>query len=715
MTAFHPRCEWRGAVAAVALAAVFLFPGLARPAGAERGEGGGSGRGTGLRIKLMESISTKERGGEGALPLEGRYGKVRLEVFTAISEESMGIAGMLAPDEELVPLVRISPRVLKRKRVVVKVWKPWARDLMYNLSWGGNVYDNYNKQTWQGGNGFERNMAGLRLEVNSRTFIWRPWLATVDGGIGLFASHTAGQNISTYTANSIFGDIGLAVFPYSRFPFQASYSRTRTDQGGDLRDITTETERYSLRQSYRTLGGASFSGGYLYTDVKTESLSPGADNGLYTTRSVLDTFDFNASKSIDNHSLGLNSTLNKSRRVDIARNYDTLSVAGRHRYAPGSAFSLENEVNYYNYYERAVTGYVAGGDEFSWDQDIYQLASNAYWRPEDKPVTANAGLRLYGSAIERSSSRGGSSPSNQLANGSVYAGVNYSVSKNTYIYGTANYVQPLEFPWGAYTSSQSAGVIYSSDQIDFLKMKYTWSNQLGANNNMAERNNTLRLMETIRHGLQKDFNAGENSLFSFSVDEAFSIDHYVNAAHGGYAVPEPQTRETITHSASVSWTTSGEWGRGSVRLSGSDNRNRGVMEGRDEIASQFAYFQASLDSRLSKYSLVYADWVTQYSDSNLSGARAEKSKVRSRGIAQYRNDRFAGIPGLTFQTSFRIDGRAYLPEFRTDKESSETMSWTNNLDYSIGRFQAAAMYAIVMTAAGQRDILMLRISRSFGN
>ncbi|MGK7346472.1 MAG: hypothetical protein ACNS63_11775 [Candidatus Nitrospinota bacterium M3_3B_026] len=716
MTAFHPRCGWRGAAAAVAMTAVFLSPFSSRPAAAGDEEDGGSpGRGAGVRLRIIKVISTEEGEGVEAPRLEQAFGKIRLTAFDTISEESMGVAErMLAPDEELAPLVRISPRVLKRKRVVVKVWKPWARALMYNLTWGGYIYDFYNRQSWEGGEGFERNMLGLRLNVSTKSFIWRPWFALVDGGVGLYASRTAGRNIAGYTSNTLLGDLGLSVFPYSRFPFQANYSRNRTDQGGDLRDTRTETERYSARQNYRTRGGTNFSGGYLHTDVKTENLQAGGSSENNTTRSVLDTFDFSASKSIEDHSLGLNSTYNKSKRVDITRDYNTLSVIGRHRYTPRGSFSLENEANYYNYYERAVTGYKAGAEEFIWDQDIYQVTSNTYWRPEDKPLTVNAGLRYYGTDTGRSSSRTGGAPSNFLANGSVYAGANYSVNENTNVYGTANYSKPLEPPTDSYIANQSFGVTYSADPVDFLKMDYTWGNQAGMSHSMSDRSNSLRLMETIRHGLQKGFDIGESSSIDISVDESFSLDHYANAAHGFYETPEPRTRETITHAASISWLMSGMWGRGVVRLSGSDNRSRGVMEG-GEVVSQFVYFQASLDRRLSKYSLVYVDWVTQYSDSNLNDNDSIGGRVRSHGLAQYKNSRLFGVGGLSFQSSFRVEGRSYFPGIESEEESSETISWVNNLDYSIGRLQTAAMYSIVQTVAGRRDILMLRISRNFGN
>ncbi|MBW2421785.1 MAG: hypothetical protein JRH19_24825, partial [Deltaproteobacteria bacterium] len=59
----------------------------------------------------------------------------------------------------------------------------------------------------------------LTGELFGESYIWRPWLATWNGGLGLSSVWTHSQDDSTSLV--ITGDGTIRIFPQSRFPFEA--------------------------------------------------------------------------------------------------------------------------------------------------------------------------------------------------------------------------------------------------------------------------------------------------------------------------------------------------------------------------------------------------------------------------------------------------------------------------------------------------------------
>ena len=119
----------------------------------------------------------------------------------------------------------------KRKYLYVQIWIIGCTVLLM-LLFTGDLRAQDRKYRWWGelgydflSNQFESaedriEHTGL-LRLNAAGFLYEPWLATVEGGLGMFFRQTD-LDSGDSTSDNVIGNGILRLFPQSRFPFESN-------------------------------------------------------------------------------------------------------------------------------------------------------------------------------------------------------------------------------------------------------------------------------------------------------------------------------------------------------------------------------------------------------------------------------------------------------------------------------------------------------------
>ena len=101
-------------------------------------------------------------------------------------------------------------------------------------------------------------------DVNLDSYVWQPWFATLNGGLGFAYERRAGREGNEGDAVRFSGDMSLSVLPQSRFPTNLSYSRVDNRVSGQFLGSNFVQNRLSatttsiLTPTFRTNLGAAF-------------------------------------------------------------------------------------------------------------------------------------------------------------------------------------------------------------------------------------------------------------------------------------------------------------------------------------------------------------------------------------------------------------------------------------------------------------------------
>ena len=222
----------------------------------------------------------------------------------------------------------------------------------------------------------------LNANVNAiaNTFIWQPWFAKVSGGLGL-GFNTSSTMTGESSGNIVTGNAIFSLLPFSRFPFEARFSRSDSRQNSELGAASPayQTTRYGLTQRYRPLSSsAQYMVGYDHDSWESTNLD----------KSKQDTFRAETTQQFTNQTLRISG--DSTRTEQPRTNQSTLvnNLVSQHSYRPDPAFSVESlaslvNVNYRLTQSENSLGYM-------------QLSSSAYWRSTEKPLSVNGGVRLFG-------------------------------------------------------------------------------------------------------------------------------------------------------------------------------------------------------------------------------------------------------------------------------------------------------------------------------
>ncbi len=526
----------------------------------------------------------------------------------------------------------------------------------------------------------------LSVSLNAATYLIEPWIATLRGGIRL--SHAdLDDGLRSGNDDFVTGELGLTVFPRSRFPFEAHIETSDSRVGSGLGpDYGYRSTRYGASQRYRSLE----------QDTRAVvSFDRIEQDGERFGRTVQDLFEVAGSVVPRRHhqirGMLTHSDTYASER-DLRNRYDTFSV--RHRYDPSREFWLDSSANLTRTLNEFGQGVV--------DTRLAQIGSSAFWRPVDSPLSVNGSWRLR--SLERESR---SIPSEQqYLTGTL--GATYLSSPNLRWYGSVDGARTATLADVYERYRLLAGLVYTADVLALGNWNYDRFLNLSVQRvqgNASDRGNAGTAQ--VGHGLKRNLRTQSGHHYSVSLSQTLGVSGGDNYQSSGL----------LAHLFSVGWNRSLDNMTGYVRFSLADSRYLGTR--RDIF--QLANLQANVDFQSGRFA-TWSGSATLQATRNLvdagfgsdDAAQLDTGWLRSVSAdLTYRRRMLFNVRNLAFLSRLRARRQERIAEFALYGDR-ERYSWENRLEYLIGRLETQLMFRVAALDEIRRWVLLFRVVRRFG-
>ena len=597
----------------------------------------------------------------------------------------------------------------KRKHLYVQIWIIGCT-VLFMLLFTGDVHAERKQLSWWGELGYDFlsnrfESADDRLEhtgllrLNAAGYIHEPWLATVEGGVGMYLRRTDTDSSDSSTDN-LFGKGIVRMFPQSRFPLDLFAEKTDSRTDTDLTGLVIDRTRYGINQSYISETGATMNLGYEHSD--TSSITTTTATGESLREDVSDLFRAAFIKAFGAHSIAFDSTANK---VDITNSVDfneTIFATLRHAYSPSPTFSSEDMLTYN---KNDVT---TASSKF--ESDVIQLNSFGFWRPRTKrPLRVNGTVR----AVTRATETLTLESETQTANGTLGATYEWSprwvFNANAGIAGSETENQTTT------THFQAGSAIYTSPVYRPLELDASWFGQMDLRNTDVDGDSVQEAGGQIGYNLDKSI-AAENRHF-YSMRFSQSINSITDT--------NDFSSLSLFSTASLSWNRRGTRSNGMARFSMSDNRTVASGPNSDDIEGEFQLInlQASLDNRISSTSSIRANATLQVTRNYkpnipglIEGGNGEWAPTSTVDISYFKLGVFQ-VPNLSFHSIFRHVSNSYVPLVgdTTGRVERDDNQWENRLEYTVGRLQLRAISRLSDSQGQKQSYFLFQARRLFGD
>lgn len=583
--------------------------------------------------------------------------------------------------------------------LMLVVSRPASAELPPVRLWGELGYD-FRMERFEEGNDLRENAGVFKLQGMS--YIYQPWVAIVEGGVGLDLRRT-NRDSDDSSSENITGDARLRLFPQSRFPFEAFAERNDSRTDTDLSGLDVERTNYGLQQLYTTESGSAYRFRYEHTDLLNDSSHASGQSDVREDAADLVQFSFN--KAFDAHRVSFDSNLNRVDRVDSRDETKTLFSTLRHTYSPGPTLSAEDMLTY------NVTDLQQEMSDTK--TSVLQLNSYAFWRPVTRrPLRVNATFR----ALERTNESGGSDNTGYSATSTL--GATYEWSPRWLFNGSVGLTQ-LESENDSETQTfQAANASYTSEQRKLAGFDTTLFAQFDARNNTDAEGSIQGAGALLGYSVNRNLLRNRPSSFVFSASQSV----------GYVADTDDFSGQTLLSNLSLSWSRRGPVRSSMARISASDSRSYASGGERAESFEgdfQLLNLQASVDQRVSANALLTGNLTIQatrdYRPGILSGSgsgsgNGEWFPTASADLT-YSVNRLFGVQNLTFRSTLRFISDSYLPLLDTpdDDFGRDDKRWENRLEYTIGRLQLRAIARASEVRDEEQMFLLFQVRRLFGD
>ena len=563
--------------------------------------------------------------------------------------------------------------------------------------WGELGYDFLSNQFESAADRIEH--SGL-LRLNGAGYLHEPWLATIEGGIGMYLRRADTDNSGESTSDNIIGNTVLRMFPQSRFPLElfAEKSDSRTDT--DLTGLVIDRTRYGINQSYTTAGGASMGIGYEHSD--TTNITTSVAQGEKLREDVSDLFKARFNHAFGAHRISFDANAN---RVDITNSVDfseTVFATLRHGYSPSATFSSEDMLTY-NKNDTTT--------EFSqFESDIYQLNSFGFWRPRTKrPLRINGTIR----ALNRVNKTTAAESEAQTATGTL--GGTYEWSPRWVFNANAGVTGTDANDETTTTHFQALNAIYTSRIYDLFELDAGWFGQMDLRNTDDEQSSVQEAGAQIGYNLDKSIAAENRNFYSIRFSQS------VNSI----ADTEEFSSATLFTTGSASWNRRGTRSNGMARLSISDNRTYASGPNSDNIDGEFQLInlQASIDNRLSATSGFRANATLQISRNYrpeipevIEGSNGDWIPTSTIDLTYFKLGLFR-VPQLSFYSTLRHVSNSFAPLVGDpvgERVRRDDTQWENRLEYTVGKLQLRAISRLSEIQGQKQNYFLFQARRMIG-
>jgi hypothetical protein len=557
------------------------------------------------------------------------------------------------------------------------------------VRWGGTLATELRSQRSSGAG---RSLTRLDLaNVTAGSYVWQPWFAQLRGSLGALRSTGSGAGGSS-SSSSLTGDAAVALFPVSRFPFDAHMSVSDSRASGELTSNDYRNKRWGARQGYRTADGTtSYSGRYERSTLTSSAFST----------DVLDVLEASMNRRLGVHQVELNGNLSDNRGGAGGLHSRLARMNGRHAVNPASNLSVESLASHNS---STVRGTGADASEFA--SRATQFTTFGTWRPEEGDLLYEEGRTLLLTASGRlftlaSESGAAASDSNSI-NGSL--GANYSLSPRTRLSASATATQTSAGGSETLFTAQSANLTYSPESRPLGAYTYSWSTTGGATNTTVTGGDAAQTYTAQgSHGLSRSLPLGAVSSLSFLVGQS---------AAAAYA--DQGNSWTLTHNAGAHFSSgNGSGGQTYVGVSGADARTFGVSRSEFQLANLQATRQNPLSSLSFWTGNLTVQGTRQRSAEQAAGAGFQWTTT---GNVSYHHRRAFGIARLRFTGSYTASQQRLSSRAGGDIDAPRdftSSSAEGRLDYYIGKLEIRLSARSAVVEERRESLVFLRLARNF--
>lgn len=535
------------------------------------------------------------------------------------------------------------------------------------------------------------------LRLNTAGYLYQPWFATLDGGVGLFFRRADADNAES-TSDQIYGNASLRLFPQSRFPLRlfAEKSNSRTDT--DLTGLVIDRTRFGFSQRYTTTDGAAFHFGYERSDQVNATSGAGQEE---TREDLSDLFKASFNKSFDAHSIIFDANVNRVDRMNSVDLTKTTFSTLRHAYRPSAAFSSEDMLTF-NRNDITL-------ENSLFKSDIYQLNSFAFWRPRvNRPLRINGAVR----ALTRTTENQFTESEAYTASGTL--GATYEWSPRWLFNGNIGLTNTDSGTDTSTSSFETVSASYSSISYQPYGFDASWFGQFDLRNNVDDGISVQEAGAQLGYNLDRGLITGITRRLSFRGSQSINI----------IADSENFSSQTLLSSLSLNWNRSSGSTSDMARASFSDTRTIASGPRGNDVEGDFQIInlQASIDNKLSSRSAILANATMQATRNfrpNIPGVtpagNGKWTPTATLDITYYKIALFQ-VPHLSFHSTLRFVSNTYIPAVGDpiDENSRDDKQWENRLEYTIGRLQFRAISRLSEIQHEKQSYFLFQVRRMLG-
>lgn len=565
----------------------------------------------------------------------------------------------------------------------------------------GYFSTSYQKENSNSENSGNRELMVNTLEINNRWlaqgYIWKPWFSVLNLDVLTVVRQEQNSFDERNSETNLLGDgsAGLTIYPGSRFPFTAEVRYTDTRVQDEGAGNNTQIARFLFLQNYRPLhldDTYSLRLSHIIRDTEISGDSQQTNLNLLAHHlrgnNELETSLEYEHLSEEANLLGLD-----------ARGYSDIEFYMQHNFNYQEKLAVKNIINYFDV-----------DDEFEatfFEQQVVQLSSTAFWRPESKDnLTLNSLLR-----VQDSNSKFNESASTGLSLFYGQVGSDYQYSPFTRIYTTFSW--QFEDNSGEQTTLriENVGVNYRPNEIVMGKFNYNWSASgfLEDRDPSEEERSVQTLASSIGHAVSSQI--GDGNMRSHA-------SQYVSLS--GDSDDEAQAEMTLTHRLSLTDSYRDNRIYSMWQLSYDDIREYGEFD-EDESIYQLLTAQFTRNSTIDVFR-VWTGNLTAQLELDDDKNTEKRTNVTYSGDISYQNYRFLNVQNLSMTSRLFLTSRELLSvhsraEIDADSSSGDVSRTEMRVDwqlrYTIGQLEVSFLAAGTKIENNQHLFFSVDLRRFF--
>ncbi len=543
----------------------------------------------------------------------------------------------------------------------------------------------------------------MRGAIQGKSYLWQPWIATLDVGVRLTQDETSyrldsNPNVNDSSSTLLTGDLNLNVIPQSRYPISISFSRSdsRVDTVNTITSPLTavgsrefETQRFSIRQNIDTREAGRYQWNFdsnTWDSTNSEKYSDWLLGG-------------SADIGFDDHRFQLRGSYKVIDRAVLSQESTNLTLGGDYFYFdPENAIRVDTSADYYQYNTKGkASSVVFSNGEV--DTTSQQVSSFVFWRPVDRKVTASAGVRLFNLNSDAGSSNTGPtaiSNETELLSLNATAGGLYQFSKNIRFDANLNFSTNDNGSTSNNAYLGRVGGLLQSDIHElFWGMGYQWYASGALQYQGTETDDITSGNLRLGHDLNRAWmNDDKSSTIRLSISQALN----------GIAESGDNDANDVRHDLSMTfgWDSYGHGGSTYSQLTISDARTIGDRESDQQLVN----FQLSRTQNFTRRSSLTGNLTGQSVRQKFDGQDGGETSTTTTGSLSYQHSRVFGAPRLRFGSDVRVS-RA------SDDRGVDRSEWENRLDYSVGLVDTRASWRLIDAGEQEYSLVYFQVTRRF--